>query len=264
MFRTTMAAFAALAASACTIGLPSAIDAAPFEARMVTAPFADGLYCNVTKDEDGELRVSGEDGDRSNGCSTFTWSAAQRLFVMRDAWGKETELKLVDLGDGFFLVQMPTLSSARDGETPFAYTLMAGAIEGDVLLGLPLPSNDKVLPFAARYPGLTLSTYKLSSSFPFLAPEPIDGAEPPPPEPDGVYISAGSPADIRDLARDLVDWVLKGIPTSQDNRDWREWKGDGLAVRVQPSQPDHAPSAAQQRDIDAMVAKILAHFQPAP
>ena len=258
MLRILMSACAALAASACTFGLPSAVDAAPFEARMVTAPFPDGEYCALEQDEAGKLVVRRLTEDARNNCATFTWDASRRLFVMRDGNDKEGEFRLVDLGEGFLLVQLPT--GMGESESPYAFTLLAAAVEGEAFVILPLPDGEAIVPFAARYPGLTLSSYKPSRP-PFMTPDVPEGAEPLPPEPDHFYISAGSPADIRRFAREiLMDWMLKEAASRKE--DGRGWTGDGIAVRDSPSPADHAPSPAQQRDIDALVAKLQALAPP--
>jgi hypothetical protein len=258
MLRILMACLLTVLAAACTIGLPSAVDAAPFEARMAEAPFADGVYCKLTKGEDDQLLVTGQASDNEDGCSDLTWDAGRRFFIMRDGYGKEVELKLVDLGDGFFMMQLPSLSSADD--VPFSFTLMAGAAQGAVVAILPIGYGEETAPVGARHPNVVLSTYK-PSRVPFTTIVAPEGAVPPP-EPDAFYISSGSPTDIRDLARDLLSLVLTG--GKHPPQDAREWKGEGMLVRDQPSQADHAPSAAQVRDIEAMIAKLLAQLPPQP
>ncbi len=263
MLRILMAGLATLAASGCTFGLPSAVDAAPFEARAATAPFADGEYCTLEQDEAGKLVVRRLIEDARSICSTLTWNATRRLFVMRDGEGKEAELKLVDLGEGFLLVQLPAGTGKSD--SPYAFTLLAAAVEGEAFVILPLPDSESILPVAARYPGLTLSTYTPSRP-PFTTPVVPEGAQPPPPEPDHYYISAGSPADIRDFARDILRIGIRA--GNEDRRDnARVWKGEGLIVRdpsssADPSPANHAPSPAQQRDIDALLAKLQALASP--
>lgn len=258
MLRILMAGLMIFAASGCTFGLPSAVDAAPFEARPAKAPFADGEYCNTAADEAGELKVQRPDEDDGDACATFTWDASQRLFVMRDNLGKEGEFKLVALGDGFFMVQLPPTT---DDDSPFAFLLMAAVVQGEAAVILPLPDGEAIVPFAARYPGLALSTYKPSRP-PFTTPVAPEGGEPLPPEPDHFYISAGSPAEIRDFVRDILrDWIRKDSVSRAD--EGRVWKGEGLIVRDQPAPADHAPSLVQQRDIDALVAKLQA-LAPSP
>lgn len=258
MLRILMAGLAMLAASGCTFGLPSAVDAAPFEARPAEAPFADGEYCSIAADEAGELMVQRPDDDDEDACATFVWDASQRLFVMRDNLGKEGEFKLVALGDGFFMVQFPT---TPDDDSPFAFMLMAAVAQGEAAAILPLPNDETYVPLAARYPGIALSTYKPSLP-PFMTPVAPEGAEPLPPEPDHFYISAGSPAEIHDFVRDILrEGIRKGSASRAS--DSRVWKGEGLIVRDQPTPADHAPSLVQLRDIDALVAKLQA-LAPSP
>ncbi len=257
MLRILMAALLTAAPSACTIGLPSSIDAAPFDLRMPTAPFSDGTYCTLTQDEADRLLVPGQMGDSQESCRDFTWDTARRLFVMQGGPGKTEELKLVNLGNGFILMQTLTLS--EDDRGPFPFLLMAGVAERDVVAIIPLPRGDQIVPFAARHPGVVLSPYKPKPFMTVVAPE---GAEPPPPDPDSYYISAGSPLEIRDFVRDLVDGISKSGTYQTD--DSQGWQGQGLLIRDQPSRPDHAPSATQQRDIDAMIGKLRVLLSPAP
>lgn len=259
MLRILMAGLMIFAASGCTLGLPSAVEAAPFEARPAKAPFADGEYCNTAADEAGELMVQRPDEDNEDACATFTWDASQRLFVMRDNLGKEGEFKLVALGDGFFMVQLP--AGETEDDSPFAFLLMAAVTQGDAAAILPLPDGEEIVPFAARYPGLALSTYEPSRP-PFTTPVAPEGGEPLPPEPDHFYVSAGSPAEIRDFVRDILREGIRKGPASRAD-EGRVWKGEGLIVRDQPAPADHAPSPAQQRDIDALVARLMA-LSPSP
>lgn len=259
MIRILTAGLAMLAASACTFGLPSAVDAAPFEARPAKAPFADGEYCSTAADEAGQLMVQRPDEDNEDACATFTWDALQRLFVMRDSLGNEGEFKLVALGDGFFMVQLP--AGEKEDDSPFAFLLMAAVAQGDAAVILPLPNGEAIVPFAARYPSLALSTYEPSRP-PFTTPVAPEGAEPLPPVPDHFYVSAGSPAEIRDFVRDVLrDWIPKENASRAEGD--RVWKGEGMIVRDQPAPADHALSPAQQRDIDALVAKLQA-LEPTP
>lgn len=261
MLRILMAVFlTVMAASGCSLGLHSAIDAAPFEARMAAPPFRDGVYCRLTKDDGGELRVPGQSGENANECSSFSWDAARRLSVQRDAEGNEKELKLVDLGDGFFMMQLP--ATYGDDDRPFAFTLWAGVAKSDAFVIIPISYGEELAPVGARHPGVTFSIYKPPQQSP---PEPAqtpDGlkVEPLVDNPDVFYISAGAPADIRDLVRDIIDAGLKmNAPPPEEAR---KWKGEGMMVRDVPSQADHPPSAAQQREIDAIVGKLLAHLPP--
>ncbi len=262
MLRALTAGLMILAASGCNLGLHSAIDAAPFEARMTDAPFADGVYCKMAKREDGGLMVSGQLGVNKDECSTLTWDIVRRLFVQRNAHGAEAELKFVDLGGQFFMMQLQ--ASYGDEGRPFAFTLWAGVTEGDAFMIIPISYGEELAQIGAQHPGIDFSIYKppnQAAPDPALAP---DGAkvEPLVENPDVFYISGGSPADIRDLARDILDWVLMGGASPPE--DARKWRGEGIMVLDQLSKPDHSPSAKQQRDIDAMVDVLLAHLPPAP
>lgn len=262
MLRILMAGFAMLAMSACTIGVPSAVEAAPFADRMANAPFADGVYCALARDADGGPVVKSGDADSEKNCATFIWQASRRAFEVTDGEGEmpPEDIAPADLGGGLFLLQFYTAEADR-GDKPFSFQLMAGMAQGEALAVLPLGFDDRAAAMVARYPGVQLSTYEVGSPFP-PAPVEADGvAEPVAPQ-KAFYISGGSPADIRALVRDIalysVGWTAreaeeKGVPLA-----------DGIVtfVRDVAGAADHPPSAIQRDDITKTMAQLQALVSP--
>jgi hypothetical protein len=93
-------------ASACTIGLQSSVEGAPFETRLAPPPLAEGVYCKIDKSE-GELVVRSADREDENNCASFAWNAAERAFGIRNLQEEDasTTLAFADLAHGLFLVQ---------------------------------------------------------------------------------------------------------------------------------------------------------------
>lgn len=252
MLRILMAGLAILMLSGCVVGLPSAVDAAPFVDRMAQAPFADGVYCGVDKTDEGGLLVKsgGEDGEKN--CADIIWNAKQREFRLRDPQGEAPDIGWtpVDLGDGLFLLQWP-IEAAQRGDDTFSYWLMVGAAHGDAVAFLPLPSDARVDAVAARHPGVTLATHAVA--IPYLAPPPAEAGDQADPEPqteDVRYIAAGSAADVRALARDLtLDLVAEFLgAAAEENLPASHFIP--TLVRDVAGAEDHPPTPEQQRDID--------------
>lgn len=261
MFRILVAITAALAASACTVGLPSAVEAAPFAARMATAPFADGAYCPLEKNEAGELLVTSRDEDGDTNCGAFSWDASRRVFVIEDLANKTQTMEFApaDLGDGLFLMQLPETGKDKD-DKPYGFTLMAGIAHGAAVLVLPFPSDAQAKNLAAQHPGVTLS---LCTSCTSIAETPVAEADADTPEPvtasrpDVFYISAGSPADIRRFARDIAIWMISELVRSAEQGGTHD-DGMPMIIRDQSGRESHLPSAAQQHDIDMLTKKMRA------
>lgn len=258
MLRILMAGLAMLAASGCTIGVPSAVEAAPFEARMTEAPFADGFYCALERDAGGGSVVKSGDADGENNCATFVWQASRRAFEVTDGEGDKPPegIAPADLGGGLFLLQFYTAEADR-GDKPFAFQFMAGMAQGEAFAVLPLGFDDRTAAMAARYPSIQLSTYEVGTPLP-PAPVEADGvAEPAAPQ-EAFYISGGSSADIRALVRDIalysVGWTAreaeeKGVPLA-----------DGIItfVRDVAGAADHPTSAKQRDDITRTMVQLQA------
>ena len=255
MIRALIVAFASLIASGC--GLPSAVDAAPFGARLVESPFPDGVYCGLDDDEDGLLVIRSAEEEGDNNCAALTWDASRRLFIMTDesddakAPGK---LALADLGDGLLLLQFEERPEDDLSEKP--WSLMVGMVQGDFIGILPLVSDQRAVDLAASYPSITLSKHHIPFMTPSVPADAPPGIEPP--QSAHHYVSAGAPEDVRSLARDIALMMLRAIVAEANNKGPLPAHGAFLPglVRVEAGVPDHPPSPAQMRDIDALMAKL--------
>ena len=194
MIRVLAAFLATFALSACEIGLYSAVDAAPFEARMAAAPFPDGIYCGLDDDTDGRILVLSDDRDGKDNCEFLRWNGAERVVTFPERTGERDigVFGLAEAGDGLFLVQQH-LGGDENSDRPYSFMLTAGAAHGDAVAFLPLVFNKDMIAMAAVYPGLTISSH--TSSF-MTPPLPLDApadVAPPPPNADVYFVSDGSP-----------------------------------------------------------------------
>lgn len=226
--RTVLATLTMLAASACgPLGLPTAVDAIPFDARPATQPFADGVYCGLDEDEEDDsklvVRSLTEEGDSA--CTTWTWDAGRRLFVVAgetDGFLKTGDVAIADLGDGLLLMQFPETKPEDEeaDEKPWAFLLWIAMGEGEAVALVPLPSSEEVRARASAYPGIVFSA---DEDDPAPAPEPPqDAAE------DAEVIAPPAP----------------------------------VMVRAEAGAPDHPPTPEQLRDIDALMKRFLALGAP--
>lgn len=257
MLRWVAIAGVAWMASACTVGLPSAVDAAPFEARMTASPIAEATYCGLKLGDDGAFLVRGDTADDENNCAVFGWDEHERLVGAVDPDGNEPAITFapVDLGNGLFLIQVALTEDQRDGD-PFAFTLMAGVANHGAIAFVPLPTNGKIGDEVISHPGVTFSRHasRAPVAYDDATGETIRA-------PDIVYISAGSPADIHDLARDLFERMVRDLAAKAVSQGYPTGAGIPMFVRSEDRTEDRKPSAAQQRDIDALREKVLALAQ---
>ena len=119
MHRPVLALLVTLAASACTYG--SAIDIAPFDARVGHAVLPAGDYCEMTLGAPPRV-ISSE------GCMHIAWDGVRRIHTMTDLPKPEPddadrpkdadkeELAVVDLGDGLYAARS-TRPMKWDGTT---------------------------------------------------------------------------------------------------------------------------------------------------
>lgn len=265
MLREILIGLAGLAASACTIGLPTAVDAAPFEARMTEAPLQDGVYCGLAISEEGQLVVRGQ---AASGCAMFRWIEAERVILFEPLKEGEPTARVapVDLGDGVFMLQFPLAEEQRAGK-PFAYTLMAAMAADGVLTVFPFPSSGEFEGEAISHPGVILATHGGLDRM--AAPPQARGAG----EPDAipvdemsmrlaeekfVYIAEGEPAAIRDLASSLVRRMVRYAKAEAIARDVPLAVGLALFVRGEASMLDQPPSTEQLGRIEMLTAKVSA------
>jgi hypothetical protein len=242
MIRTLVVLIAGLAVSACGLSLPSAVDAAPFEARTdFSVLAADGRYCALDKDEAGTIVVKSEED-----CDRIRWDGDARLYrPMDDA--QAAPVATVDLGGGLFLTQtMP--KEAGDADDP--YWLGAMIVEGDAAAIIPVPNGSQIEPFVASYPGIALGPF---SSWPVAEPE--DTAIPPPPPPAFYHIAAGSPQDVRSLVREIAVSAMGEMIAKAKEEGVPLVEMVPILVRDE-SGAGGPPTAQQQRDIDAVLAKL--------
>lgn len=263
MLRILMVAFAALVTAACTVGLPSSIEAAPFADRMRTPPFAAGVYCGLGKAEEGGLLVKSGAGDGENNCATFRWDGARRVFRIEDPTGEASpmDLALANMGGGLFLMQFPN----PEKDAPFPYLFMAGVAHGEAVAVLPLPSDIRVSEVARRHPRVKLSAHHSSNPLLSFTDEAVGGGrtEPVPvPNPDIYYVSGGSPADVRRLVRDVAIDLIGEMAGKAGETGLRIEDGVPTIVRDRAGADDHALSAAQRRDVDALTTKLRALVPP--
>jgi hypothetical protein len=265
MLRGILIGVFGLAVSACTIGLPTAVDAAPFEARMTEAPVQDGVYCGLAPGDTGQLVVRGQ---ARGACAMFRWIAAERMVLVEPLGEGEAPMKAapVDLGQGLFMLQLPLDAEKRKGK-PFAFTLMAGMADDGVLTIFPFPSNGEFAGEVVSHPGVTFATHGGLDKM---------AAQPQPPgagEPDAVpvdemsmrlaeekfvYIADAEPAAIRSLANSLVRRMVRYVRTEAVAQDVPLAMGLALFVRGEPSMLDQPPSAEQWRRIETLAAKVSA------
>jgi hypothetical protein len=242
MIRTLLVLVAGLAASACGLSLPSAVDVAPFEARTdFSVLAADGRYCALDKDEAGTIVLKPEEG-----CDRIRWDGDTRLYQpVEDA--EAAPMATVDLGGGLFLTQsMP--KETGDADDP--YWLGAMIVEGDVAAIIPVPNSSQIEPFVARYPGIALGPF---SSWPVEERE--DATTPPTPPPAFYHIAQGSPQDVRSLVRDIAVWATGEMIAKAEEEGVPLVEMVPVLVRDE-SGAGGPPTAQQQRDIDAVLAKV--------
>lgn len=261
MIRLTLSALAMFAVSACEIGLPSAIDAVPFEARIAKPAFPDGVYCGLDRKEDGGLVVLSAEEDGDNNCIALKWDSESRLFIISDESGRAPEtgqLAFADLGDGLLLMQFDEPSVDGSLEKPWRFTLMAAVAHGEAVGILPLVVNDETIPLAARYPGLVIETYGAPAAKP-RSPEDAP-EETLPLLPPTRYIASGAPEDIRNFVWDIMQLMFQ---RASPERQLSPYDDPGLPtlVRDRAGQPDHPPTPAQLSDIMMLHSKLerLAH-----
>lgn len=266
MLRSLTAVLTLCMASGCALGLPSTVDAVPFAERLATPVLPDGVYCSLDKaEEDGSLIVLSADNEGESNCAAITWDAASRRFTMSDESGRTpgvSHLGFADLGGGLLLLQFDDQRAAGESDKPWRFTLMAGVAHAGAIAILPLVVNEETLELAARYPSITFGAHPIPFMTPVLPEDAPEDAEPPEIPPN--YIDNGKPEDIRSFARDIAVMMLTRVAQGA--------KDEGIALdqelvfptllRDEAGQPDHPPTPAQQRDLDALAKKVAALAKP--
>lgn len=242
MLRTMIVSLAAIAVSGCNVGLPSAVDVAPFEVRTPAPAFTEGVYCAFREGQDGVVRVATGEDDI---CSGFAWDSEARLYRADNGDRGRQAIAVVDLGGGLLLSQISS-GEKEQQDSAFSNTLMAFSVHDSAMALIPVINDERVRTFAADYPGIVLDSYAEGHGNP-------DG-----PPPIHHYVAEGEPEDIRALVRDIA---LRSISEMILSLDEGAAEPTGLipfAVRDARGAPDHLPTAEQQRDIDVLVAKLRA------
>jgi len=222
--------------------------------------FSDGVWCPLDDDDSGQLVVRSAQQTGVASCYAMRWDASRRLVVKADdsdAAQPLDELAFADLGDGLLLMQYEEQKHEDSGE-PKLFILMAGMVHGEAFAILPLPGDEGVVAQAAHYPGIAFATRHIAFMTPSLPPDAPEGAQPPP-SPHH-YISDGDPADIRSLSRDLVIGMLRKVVAEAEGEKPLPDHGVFVPVliRAERGPPDHPPTPHQQRDLAALMDRLLA------
>jgi hypothetical protein len=215
MLRAVLAAFAALAMSACSYG--SMVDMAPFKSRISKPVVAAGDYCEV----DGEAApfniVSHED------CAPVTWDQATRTYTMIDPEDPEGSIPagVISLGSGLFAGQV----DARDDEhdQPDRYQIFLFLARGNAFTMLPALEDEPLRKLAASHTRITFRE---------------DATRRP-------YIASGDVNRIKAFLRDAAKESLRA--QKAENGDI------SVGVRDKAGAADHPASAQQTRDIEAVL-----------
>ncbi len=149
MHRPILAALAALAASACTYG--SAVDIAPFDARVSHAVLPPGDYCEM------QMRTVPE-VISSEGCLRIDWDGVRRIHTMTDLSRPGTdeagqpvevekqELAIVALGDSLYAAQFTS------PDHPGRYELVTFLARGEAVVGIAMVEDATLRRLVATRP----------------------------------------------------------------------------------------------------------------
>lgn len=233
MRRPVLALAAALAVSACTYG--SAIDIAPFEARLPHAVLPPGDYCEMTLGAAPQV-ISSE------GCLRLEWDGARRLHIMTDlsthdqepqqepeqenagasADADVQELAIVSLGDDLYAAQFD-----EPGKTG-RHELVTFLAKGDAVAGIGIVADATLRRLAALHPQMVWEN---------LPPERSAG-EPAQLITSQPLIKSATVAEIRDFLREASRAALR-----EDKPDLDDLPSVG--IRDTSGAGDHAPTKAQ-------------------
>jgi len=215
MLRVVLAAFAALAMSACSYG--SAVDLAPFSARIDKPAAAAGDYCEVKGQAAPFTVVSHED------CVPVIWDQATRTYTMVDPDDKEDSIQsaVVSLGSGVYAAQIDVKDDEH--ETPDRYQLHILLSKGNAFTMLSALEDEPLKKLAKRHKQLT---FKEDST-------------------GRLYIVKGSPDRIKAFLRDAAKESLRAMK--------KEDEEFSIGILDKSGAPDHEASKAQTQDIEAIL-----------
>jgi hypothetical protein len=215
MLRAVLAAFAALAMSACSYG--SMVDMAPFKSRISKTVVAPGDYCEVDGKAAPFTIISHED------CVPITWDQATRTYTMIDPEDPEGSIPggVISLGSGLFAAQIDTRDDEHD--QPDRYQLFLFLARGNAFTMLPALEDEPLRKLAASHKRITFRE---------------DATE-------RLYIAAGDANRIKAFLREAAKESLRAQKAEDESI--------GVGVLDKNGAPDHPASAQQTRDIEAVL-----------
>lgn len=203
---------AALAASACSYG--SAVDVAPFNARLSKPVVAVGDYCEVQGTAKPFTVVSDED------CVPVTWNQQARLYTMVDPEDPEDSMTagIVPIGSGLYLGQITV-----ETDKPDKYQIQLFLAKGDAFAMLSALDDAGVQTLAAKHRKLTFAKDGTGRS----------------------YISAGRPDRIKAFLKDAAKETLRQMKAEDEPVS--------VGVLDKAGAPIHEASKQQAKDIEAVI-----------
>jgi hypothetical protein len=215
MLRAVLAAFAALAMSACSYG--SMVDMAPFKSRISKPAVAPGDYCEVDGEAAPFTVISGED------CVPVVWDQATRTYTMIDPEDADGSIKsaVISLGSGLYAAQIDTRDD--DSDQPDRYQLFLFLARGNAFSMIPPLDDEPLKRLAARHTRIVFRE---------------DANRRP-------YIVSGDTNRIKAFLRDAAKEGLR--------EQKREGDPVGVGIRDTGGAADHPASAQQTRDIEAVL-----------
>lgn len=240
MRRSVVAALAALAASACTYG--SAVDIAPFDARVSHAVLPPGDYCEMKMGASPEV-ISSE------GCLHIDWDDARRIHTMTDLSAPEVdntgrpedpekrELAIIALGDSFYAAQF----NAPDD--PGRYELLTFLAKGEAFAGIGMVEDTTLRRLAAAHPEMVWEN--LPPARPAEESSRLITSSP--------LIRSATVEEIKDFLREASVASLR-----EDKPDPGE--APSVGIRDKSGDADHAPSTAQLR-AGRDLMKLIEHMR---
>ena len=214
MIRTILAVVsfgAVLAASACSYG--SAVDVAPYGARISKPVIAAGDYCEVQGTAKPFTVVSNED------CVPITWSQQARAYTMVDPEDPQESdtAHVVSLGSGLYLAQMTVETDGRD-----KYQILVFIAKGDAFAMLSALDDESLQKLTEKHRKLTFAKDKAGRP----------------------YVSAGKPDRIKAFLRDAARETLRQMKAEDEPVS--------VGVRDKAGAAIHEASRQQAKDIEAV------------
>ena len=244
MLRAVLAAFAALAMSACSYG--SAVDIAPFKDRSDKAILADGDYCKLAMKEKPYQVTTGED------CVRFKFDPASRTYHMTEIKGpvaapkaegepsakvsddapEEITAAVVPLGGGLYAAQVEMSAEDKaNADGPDIYQINLFVVSGDAMNGLPVLGDDELIALAKKHKRLKFGEMPPANSTDLWNKRP--------------WIAEGSISDIKTFLRAAAREGVRGMTAD----DWADFS---VGIRDSEASPAHPATAAQIKDAEAV------------